>query len=99
MTQELYPDKALVSPAPAGGRTDWFDPFFEVGSNLQSSRLGNETQSFRLVKDWAAELITWLPMTMMVTWTMSWRNLRSCTLGGAQFEKMRKNYLDSLAEF
>jgi len=32
--QELYPDKALVSPAPAGGRTDWFDPFFEACERL-----------------------------------------------------------------
>ena len=28
--QNLYPDKILVSPAPAGGNTNWFDPFFEV---------------------------------------------------------------------
>jgi len=28
--QELYPDKLLVSPAPAGGNTHWFDEFFEV---------------------------------------------------------------------
>jgi len=27
--QTLYPDKILVSPAPAGGNTNWFDPFFE----------------------------------------------------------------------
>jgi len=27
--QELYPDKILVSPAPAGGNTNWFDKFFE----------------------------------------------------------------------
>jgi len=28
--QNLYPDKILVSPAPAGGNTNWFDPFFEA---------------------------------------------------------------------
>jgi len=28
--QNLYPDKILVSPAPAGGSTSWFDPFFEA---------------------------------------------------------------------
>jgi len=27
--QEMYPDKILVSPAPAGGNTNWFDKFFE----------------------------------------------------------------------
>ena len=26
----MYPDRLLVSPAPAGGNTNWFDPFFEV---------------------------------------------------------------------
>jgi len=28
--QNRYPDKILVSPAPAGGKTSWFDPFFEA---------------------------------------------------------------------
>ena len=28
--QEMYPHKILVSPAPAGGSLEWFDPFFEV---------------------------------------------------------------------
>jgi len=28
--QNMYPDKTLVSPAPAGGNTNWFDPFFEA---------------------------------------------------------------------
>ena len=28
--QEMYPDRILVSPAPAGGSTAWFDKFFEV---------------------------------------------------------------------
>ena len=28
--QEMYPDRLLVSPAPAGGNTNWFDPFFQV---------------------------------------------------------------------
>ena len=28
--QEMYPDRMLVSPAPAGGNTNWFDPFFQV---------------------------------------------------------------------
>jgi len=28
--QELYPDRVLVSPAPAGGNTHWFDAFFEA---------------------------------------------------------------------
>jgi len=28
--QTLYPDKILVSPAPAGGNTNWFDGFFEA---------------------------------------------------------------------
>ena len=28
--QEMYPDKILVSPAPAGGSLDWFGPFFKV---------------------------------------------------------------------
>jgi len=28
--QNLYPNKTLVSPAPAGGNTNWFDPFFEA---------------------------------------------------------------------
>jgi len=32
--QTLYPDKILVSPAPAGGNTNWFDPFFEACENL-----------------------------------------------------------------
>jgi len=27
--QEMYPDRILVSPAPAGGSTAWFDKFFE----------------------------------------------------------------------
>jgi len=27
--QEMYPDRILVSPAPAGGDTNWFDKFFE----------------------------------------------------------------------
>jgi len=27
--QEMYPDRILVSPAPAGGNTVWFDKFFE----------------------------------------------------------------------
>ena len=26
----MYPDRLLVSPAPAGGNTNWFDPFFQV---------------------------------------------------------------------
>ena len=33
--QNLYPDKILVSPAPAGGNTNWFDQFFEVKTSLQ----------------------------------------------------------------
>ena len=42
---------------------------------------------------WAAELITWLPMTMMGMWTMSWKNLRTCTIGRlARFEKRQKEY-------
>lgn len=47
--QTLYPDKVdnfimknvsdvffqiLVSPAPAGGNTNWFDPFFQVDSDF-----------------------------------------------------------------
>merc|ERR1712241_486130 len=28
--QNMYPGKTLVSPAPAGGNTNWFDPFFEA---------------------------------------------------------------------
>ena len=28
--QEMYPDRILVSPAPAGGNTVWFNKFFEV---------------------------------------------------------------------
>jgi len=32
--QELYPEKILVSPAPAGGKTSWFDPFFEACERL-----------------------------------------------------------------
>jgi hypothetical protein len=28
--QEMYPDRILVSPAPAGGNTGWFDKFFQV---------------------------------------------------------------------
>jgi len=28
--QELYPDRILVSPAPAGGNTHWFDQFFQA---------------------------------------------------------------------
>merc|ERR1719334_649205 len=27
--QSMYPDRILVSPAPAGGNNDWFDEFFE----------------------------------------------------------------------
>ena len=87
-TQELYPDKELVSPAPGGGRTDWFDPFFEVGSNLNKEK--KYSQSSRPVNGWVAGLIIWLPMTMMVMWTMSWRNLRSCTIGGANLRKLDK---------
>ena len=33
--QNMYPDKVLVSPAPAGGNTNWFDPFFEVNIDQQ----------------------------------------------------------------
>jgi len=32
--QEMYPDRLLVSPAPAGGNTNWFDPFFEACEEL-----------------------------------------------------------------
>merc|ERR1719481_1551314 len=32
--QEMYPDKILVSPAPAAGKTSWFDPFFEICESL-----------------------------------------------------------------
>jgi len=32
--QEMYPDRLLVSPAPAGGNTNWFDPFFQACEEL-----------------------------------------------------------------
>ena len=32
--QEMYPDRILVSPAPAGGSTLWFNKFFEVLGTL-----------------------------------------------------------------
>jgi len=32
--QEMYPDKILVSPAPAGGNIAWFDQFFEICESL-----------------------------------------------------------------
>merc|ERR1719348_1847059 len=31
--QEMYPDRILVSPAPAGGNTNWFDPFSRSASH------------------------------------------------------------------
>ena len=87
--QELYPDKVLVSPAPAGGRTDWFDPFFEVSWAHSAPILTNKYSSLsRPANNWAAGLTTWQPMTMMVMWTMSWKNLRSSTIGGSQFEEI-----------
>ena len=55
---------------------------------LKFSRLSEVI--FRPVNGWAAELITWPPTTMMVMWTMSWRNLRSCTIGGAKLRKLDK---------
>jgi len=32
--QEMYPDRILVSPAPAGGNTHWFDQFFMACDTL-----------------------------------------------------------------
>jgi len=32
--QDMYPDKLLASPAPAGGNLNWFDPFFEICESL-----------------------------------------------------------------
>jgi len=32
--QTKYPDRILVSPAPAGGNTNWFDPFFDACESL-----------------------------------------------------------------
>ena len=45
--QEMYPDRILVSPAPAGGSTTWFDKFFEViGLFL---KFGEKAHSFYVV--------------------------------------------------
>ena len=59
--------QTLVSPAPAGGNTNWFDPFFEVKQRilLTSSSLG-----YRLARLLAVGLTTSRHTIMTGTLTM-----------------------------
>ena len=78
--QEMYPDRLLVSPAPAGGNTNWFDPFFQVMLKKCMTTIPI-LMIIRHVKNLAVESTTWQHTIMrgkLIEWWTGWK----CSITG-----------------